>query len=122
MLYAIAQSIDYCAKIAIKNMIKKYRRKQNNASQEDVEKGQEKTNEGKEKEKEETEIEVMDMSGIKKMVKRIVQGPASRLAQVLYPIMREILLLSGCHRCRAMIESGSNLGYGIHSWWKDGEK
>ncbi len=55
----------------------------------------------------------MRLSDIKKVVKRIMQIPADRLAQVLCPIMREILLSSGCHRCRAMIESGveADMGY-----------
>ncbi len=45
--------------------------------------------------------------------RRIIQIPADRLAQALWPIMREILLSSGCHRCRAMIESGveADMGY-----------
>ncbi len=58
------------------------------------------------------------LSDVTRVVKKIIQVPADRLAQVLCPIMREILLSSGCHRCRAMIESGveADMGYSARVW------
>jgi len=60
-------------------------------------------------------VRVVDMSGVKRMVKIIVLAPLIPAVWLMSRIMRRILLESGCWRCRAMIESGSDLGYGIHN-------
>ena len=57
---------------------------------------------------------------IKTVVKKIVLAPLIPLVWVMNRIMRRILLESGCWRCRAMIESGSDLGYGVRDWREEG--
>ena len=55
----------------------------------------------------------MSLSDIKKIMKMIVLAPLIPVVWVMSRIMHEILLSSGCHRCRAMIESGieADMGY-----------
>lgn len=58
----------------------------------------------------------MDMSDVKRVVKIIALAPLIPVVWLMSRIMRGILLESGCWRCRAMIESGSDLGYGVCDW------
>ncbi len=55
----------------------------------------------------------MSLSRVRRMVRVIVLAPLIPAVWVMSRIMREILLSSGCHRCRAMIESGveADMGY-----------
>lgn len=58
----------------------------------------------------------MNLSRVKRMVKIIMLVPLIPIVWVMSRIMREILLSSGCHRCRVMIESGveSDMRYAAH--------
>lgn len=55
----------------------------------------------------------MNLSDVKRVAKTIVLAPLIPVVWMMSRIMREILLSSGCHRCRAMIELGveSDMGY-----------
>ncbi len=55
----------------------------------------------------------MSLSRGKRIAKIIVLAPLIPAVWVMSRIMREILLSSGCHRCRAMIEDGveADMGY-----------
>lgn len=56
------------------------------------------------------------MSGVKRVAKMIVLAPLIPVVWVMSRIMHGILLESGCWRCRMIIESGSDLGYGARDW------
>ena len=53
----------------------------------------------------------MNLSDIKKIMKIIVFAPVILMYWLLMQNLKE-----NCWRCRAMMESDSNLGYGIRSW------
>jgi len=55
----------------------------------------------------------MKVSDVKRAIKIIVLLPVIPVIWLMSRIMREILLSSGCHRCRAMIELGveADMGY-----------
>lgn len=55
----------------------------------------------------------MKFLDIKKAIRVIVLIPLYPVVWVMNRIMHRILLESGCWRCRAMIESGNNMGYGV---------
>ena len=59
------------------------------------------------------------MLGVKRVVKIIVLAPLIPVVWLMSRIIHGILLENGCWRCRAMIESGSDLGYGVRDWRKE---